>query len=94
MSEGTSPLFTQPLIPSDSTTYVDGGTVVGCRLTQEKKQAAEKPRFVDFACNHSEVGAGCTRILIYLPLVTGQPVRSVGHGRRHPKSALGREGEL
>jgi len=57
MSEGSSQLFTQPFFPSDSSTYSDGHTVVGCGLTQEKKDAVNKPRFVGFACSHSEVGA-------------------------------------
>ena len=56
MSEGSPQLFTQPAIPFDSSTYSDGQTIVGCGLTQEKKEAAQKPRFVDFACSHSEVG--------------------------------------
>ncbi|KAF9778988.1 hypothetical protein BJ322DRAFT_467552 [Thelephora terrestris] len=55
MSEGSLQLVTQPNIPSDSTTYSDGQTLVGCESTQEKKEAANKPRFVDFACSHSEV---------------------------------------
>ena len=54
MSEGPSQLFTQPFFPSDSSTYSDGNTVVGCGLTQAKKDATNKPRFVDFACSHSE----------------------------------------
>lgn len=56
MSEGSSQLFTQPFFPPDSSTYSDGDTILGCGLTQEKKDAANKPRFVDFACSHSEVG--------------------------------------
>jgi len=56
MSEGSSQLFTQPLLPSDTSTYSDGHTVIGCGLTQAKKDVVNKPRFVDFACSHSEVG--------------------------------------
>jgi len=59
MSEGSSQLFTQPFFPPDSSTYSDGNTIVGCGLTQAKKDAANKPRFVDFACSHSEVGVRC-----------------------------------
>lgn len=55
MSEGSSQLFTQPLFPPDDSVYSDGITIIGCGLTQEKKNAANKPRFVDFACSHSEV---------------------------------------
>ena len=55
MSEGSSQLYTQPFIPSDTSTYSDGCTIVGCGLTQEKKEAEQKPRFVDFACSHAEV---------------------------------------
>ena len=58
MSEGSSQLATQPSFHSDSTIHSDGQTIVGCGLTQEKKEAASKPRFVDFACSHSEVGVG------------------------------------
>lgn len=56
MSEGSSQLFTQPFFPSEASIYSDGDTVVGCGLTQAKKDAVNKPRFVDFACSHSEVG--------------------------------------
>ena len=63
MSDGSSQLFTQPLFPSDSSTYSDGLTVVGCGLTQSKKDRVNKPRFVDFACSHSEVGVRCPKIL-------------------------------
>lgn len=55
MSEGSFQLLTQPFVSADSTTYSDGQTIIGCGLTQEKKEAAKKPRFVDFACSHSEV---------------------------------------
>ena len=62
MSEGSSQLLTQPVIPFDSSTYSDGQTIVGCGLTQAKKEAVNKPRFVDFACSHSEVGIMCLRV--------------------------------
>jgi hypothetical protein len=56
MSEGSSQLLTQPFFPSDTSTHPDGHTIIGCGLTQAKKDATNKPRFVDFACSHSEVG--------------------------------------
>jgi len=59
MSEGSSQLFTQPFFSSDTSTDSDGQTIVGCGLTQAKKDAVNKPRFVDFACSHSEVGVRC-----------------------------------
>jgi len=62
MSEGSSQLFTQPFFPSDSSIYSDGDTIVGYGFTQAKKDAANKPRFVDFACSHSEVDARYSEI--------------------------------
>ena len=94
MSEGSSQLLTQPAIPLHSSTYSDGRTVVGCGLTQERKEAANKPKFVDFACDHSEVSIRCSKVLSLLFSVKGQSIRRIGHRRSHPEGALGREGEL
>ena len=66
MSEGSSQPFTQPGIPLDSSTYSDGQTITGYGLTQERKEAANKPKFVDFACSHSEVGIRCLKIFTTL----------------------------
>lgn len=74
MSEGSPQLLTQPAIPFDSSTYSDGQTVVGRGLTQEKKEAANKPRFVDFSCSHSEVNARC--LSMFNGLITCK--RSIG----------------
>ena len=95
MSEGPSQLFTQPAAPFDSSTYSDGLTITGCGLTQEKKEAAKKPKFVDFACSHSEVGIKYFFIFLLLFLsMKGQSIRFIGHGRSHSESALGRQGKL
>lgn len=69
MSEGSSQLLTQPCLPSDTSTYSDGHTIVGHGLTQVKKDAASKPRFVDFACSHSEVSVRCLKVFGTLTLL-------------------------
>ena len=72
MSEGSSQLFTQPLLPPDTSTYSDGHTVIGCGLTQVKKDAVNKPRFVDFACSHSEVEITWLKVSGLSSSITGQ----------------------
>ena len=94
MSEGSSQLLTQPFLPSDTSTYSDGHTIIGCGLTQAKKDAANKPRFVDFACSHPEVSVRYLKISRLLSSVTGQSICCFGHRRGHPELTLGREGKL
>lgn len=73
-----------------------GNSILAQGLSQARQYAKKKPRFVEFACSHTEVSAtsSYSRKGDAYDFVAGIPLCVVDHKNRYSKAILGEQEEF